>query len=276
MTYVVHGATGAQGSPVAAALAAAGKPVTALARRPESLPAGARALPVDMASAGQLADAYRGAAGVFLHFPVTGPERRAAHVEAVATAVREARPARVVYSTSGMPVEEDVVKALEEAGASYAIIAPRYYFENLLMPPVQEAIEREGVLRYPLKDGYAASWSSHLDIADVALALFERTDVGGTVEVGQYPAITGADLAAAFAAAYGREVAYEAQTPAAMGAQLAPMMGEEAAALVQGGYEYAATLPHNEIDESRSAQRLLGLTPRTALQWLTDPGPARA
>lgn len=272
MTYVVHGATGAQGSPVVAALTAAGRPVTALARRPESLPAGVQALPIDVASAEQLTAAYRDAAGVFLHFPVTGPELRTAHVTAVATALREARPARVVYSTSGAPVEDDVVKALDEAGVSYAIIAPRYYFENLLMPPVLEGIKSEGVLRYPLKDGYAASWSSHLDIADVALALFERTETGGTVEVGQYPAITGDDLAAAFAAAYGREVAYEAQPPADMGAQVAPMMGEDAAALVQGGYEYAATLPHNEIDESRSAQRLLGLTPRTTSRWLIDLG----
>lgn len=272
MTYVVHGATGAQGSPVVAALAAAGRPVTALARRPESLPAGVQALPIDVASAEQLTAAYQGAAGVFLHFPVTGPELRSAYGAAVATALREARPARVVYSTSGMPVEDEVVKALDEAGVSYAIIAPRYYFENLLMPPVQEAIKQEGVLRYPLKDGYAASWSSHLDIADVALALFQRTEVGGIVEVGQYPAVTGSDLAAAFAAAYGHDVAYEAQSPADMGAQLAPMMGEDAAALVQGGYEYAATLPHNEIDESRSAQRLLDLTPRTTLQWLIDLG----
>jgi uncharacterized protein YbjT (DUF2867 family) len=272
MTYVVHGATGAQGGPVVTALAAAGKPVTALARRPESLPAGAKALPIDVASAEQLTAAYQGAAGVFLHFPVAGPELRTAHAAAVATALREARPARVVYSTSGMPIENDVVKALDEAGVSYAVIAPRYFLENLFMPPVQDGIKSEGVLRYSLKDGYAASWSSHLDIADAAIALFERTEVGGIVEVGQLPAITGDDLAAAFAAAYRREVAYEAQSPADMGAQLVPMMGEDAAALVQGGYEYAATLPHNEIDESRSAQRLLGLTPRTTLQWLSDLG----
>ncbi|MEU5154652.1 NmrA family NAD(P)-binding protein [Glycomyces sp. NPDC021274] len=275
MTYVVHGATGAQGSPVVAALAAAGRSVTALARRPESLPEGVRSLSIDAGSAEQLTAAYRDAAGVFLHFPVTGPELRAAHVAAVAAALRDARPARVVYSTSGGPAEDEVVKALDEAGVPYAVVAPRYYFENLLMPLVQDGIRREGVLRYPLKDGYAASWSSHLDIADVALALFDRTAIGGTVEVGQYPAITGDDLAAAFAAAYGRAVAFQAQSPADMGAQLAPVMGEDAAAVVQGGYEYAATLPHNEIDESRSAQRLLGLTPRTAVQWLSDLGLAK-
>jgi uncharacterized protein YbjT (DUF2867 family) len=273
MTYVVHGATGAQGGPVVTALAAKGVLVTALTRRADVDVECARPLAVDLASIGQLTDAYRGAEGVFVHLPVVDAETREAYAANIITALREARPARVVYSTSGFGADADpMAAALREIGLSHAVIAPRYYLENLLLPQVQESIRSEGVLRYPLPTDFAASWGSHLDIAEVALALFEQRDVEGVIEVGQHPAVTGKDLAEAFATAYGRDVVYEPQRPAEFAARLAPLMGAEAAAVVQNGYEQIVALPDNAIGTERSAQRLLGLVPRTTLQWLTDLG----
>jgi uncharacterized protein YbjT (DUF2867 family) len=276
MTYVVHGATGAQGGPVAAVLAAAGESVTAFTRRPDAVVAGARTLAVDLGSAAQLTEAYRGAKGVFVHLPVTGPELRKQYADNILTALTQARPERVVYSTSGVPATFDqMVPALAATGLPHAVIAPRFYLENLLLPSVQAGIENEGVLWYPLPDGFKVSWSSHLDIADAVAALFTRPDITGIVEVGQLPGITGADLAAAFAATYGRDVAFAAQTPADFGAQLVSLAGEEAAAEVQDRYEQVAKLPDNTIAQDRSAQHLLGLTPRSTTQWLTDLGLAR-
>jgi len=276
MAYVVHGATGAQGGPVAAVLAVAGESVTALTRSPDTVVADARTLAVDLGSPAQLADAYRDAKGVFVHLPVTGPELREQYTDNILTALDRARPGRVVYSTSGVPTAFDpMVSALASSGLSYAVVAPRFYLENLLLPPIQAGIENEGVLHYPLPDGFKVSWSSHLDIADAVAALFTRPDVTGIVEVGQLPGITGADLAAAFAAAYGRDVAFAAQAPADFGAQLVPLAGEEAAAEVQDRYEQVAKLPDNIIPEDQSAQRLLGLTPRGTAQWITDLGLAR-
>jgi uncharacterized protein YbjT (DUF2867 family) len=273
MTYVVHGATGAQGGPVVTALAAKGVLVTAITRNADTELDCARTLTVDLASREQLEEAYRGADGVFVHLPVVDPQTRESYAANIIAALTAARPGRVVYSTSGFSADSDPMRAaLADTGLSYAVIAPRYYLENLLLPVVQEGIRSEGVLSYPLADGFAASWSSHLDVADVVAALFDSDDVTGVVEVGQYPAITGKDLAAAFATAYGREVVYEPITPAEMGERLAPLMGDEAAAVVQGGYEYIAQFPDNSIGDERSAQRLLGLTPRTTLEWLTDLG----
>jgi uncharacterized protein YbjT (DUF2867 family) len=207
MTYVVHGATGAQGGPVVAALAARGLLVTALTRRADVEQEFARTLAVDLASREQLEAAYRGAKGVFVHLPVGAPQTRETYAASIIAALGAARPARVVYSTSGHDTDFDpMVAALAGSGLSHAVVAPRYYLENLLLPPLQEGVRAEGVLRYPLAEGFAVSWSSHLDIADAVVALFERDDVHGVVEVGQYPAISGKDLAAAFAAANGREV----------------------------------------------------------------------
>jgi hypothetical protein len=72
------------------------------------------------------------------------------------------------------------------------------------MPYVMDSVRERGVLPYPIRADFPVSWASHLDIADVAAALLERPDVTGVVSVGQYPAITGPDLAAAFAARLGR------------------------------------------------------------------------
>jgi uncharacterized protein YbjT (DUF2867 family) len=282
---MIHGATGAQGAPVVAALAAAGKPVTALTRNAGTVVAGARVLAVDYSSTADLTDAYRGAEGVFVHLPVAPEEDRLSFARNVVAAVREARPARVVFSTSGGLVSTDgdsgpgdsaesavtvLAAGLTDSGASHAVIEPRFYLENLLLPNVIAGVREEGVLRYSLPSGFRASWASHLDIADAATVLFERPDVTGVVSVGQYPAISGEDLAEAFSTRLGRTVTYEATDPHAFFAPLAPMLGEEATAAIADMYRAVSRQPDHSITAERSAQKLLGVTPRTPRQWLAD------
>ncbi|MDX3235141.1 NmrA family NAD(P)-binding protein [Streptomyces sp. ME03-5709C] len=286
MTYVIHGATGAQGAPVAALLAAAGKPVVAVARDAGAAVDNARVVSADYSSVPQLIDLYRGAEGVFVHVPLGAEDDRRTYARNIVAAVREAQPARVVYSTSGAVVDapgnvlqeqEDsavstLMRGLSDSGVSHVVVAPRMFLENLLLPPVIDAVHKEGALRYPLGVDFAVSWASHLDVADTAAALFERTDIAGVVTVGQYPAITGPELAAAFSARLGREVSYDAIDPAIFGDSIAPLIGAGAAEAVAGLYRTLATLPDNAISPERSARRLLGLVPRTPGQWLADIG----
>ncbi|GAQ53263.1 NmrA family NAD(P)-binding protein [Streptomyces acidiscabies] len=283
MTYVIHGATGAQGAPVVAALSAAGKSAVALTRDASASVPGARIAAVDYTSPSALTDVYRGSEGVFVHLPVVPEADRLVYARNVVDAVREARPGRVVFSTSGFvlgSVGGDgfgsavalLVEGLADSGVPYAVIEPRLYFENLLLPFVAEAVREEGVLRYPLPAGFRVAWTSHLDIADAAVALFDRTDVTGVVAVGQDPAITGEDIAAAFAARTGRKVVFEPLSPEAFRTAAAPLLGEGPAADVAAGYRAMSTLPHHAIPAERSARKLLGLTPRTAGQWLADIG----
>ncbi|MFG2196730.1 NmrA family NAD(P)-binding protein [Streptomyces sp. NPDC048639] len=282
MSYVIHGATGAQGAPVVSALAAAGKPTVALTRNADAVVDRAHVVAADYSSTAELAEAYRGAEGVFVHLPLGAEEDRRRYARNVAAAVREARPSRVVISTSGADgssrqdptgsAVSTLISGLDDSGVSYAVIAPRLFLENLLLPPVIEAAREQGALRYPLRADFPVSWASHLDIADVAAALFDRPDVTGVVAVGQYPAITGPDLAEAFSARLGRDVAYEAITPAAFGESIAPLIGEGAAAGVAGLYQALGALQDNAIAPEGSAQKLLGVTPRTTSQWLADVG----
>ncbi len=277
MTYVIHGATGAQGAPVVAALAAAGKPVTALTRNPGAAVAGARVVAAGYSSTEALTEAYRGADGVFIHLPITSEEQRQTYAHNIVAAVRAARPARVVLSTSGMPTGTGTGGAVDlltgglaDSGVSHAVIEPTLYLENLLMPYVMDTVRERGVLPYPIRADLPISWASHLDIADAVAALFDRHDVTGVVSVGQYPAITGADLARAFGAHFGKDVVFEPITPEQMRTSIAPVIGEGPAADVAGMYAAMSTLSDRSITPENSAQKLLDLTPRTTGQWLTD------
>ncbi|WP_149258444.1 SDR family oxidoreductase [Actinomadura sp. K4S16] len=279
MTYVIHGATGAQGAPVVAALASAGKAVTAVSRDEHAVVNGARVVSAAYSSPADLTEAYRGAAGVFVHLPVAAEEDRRLFADNILTAVRAAQPGRVVFSTSGFPIDPAIGGAaaalaagLADSGVSHAVVAPELYLENLLMPFVLGSIRERGVLPYPIRADFPVSWASHLDIADAVAALFDRPDLAGAVSVGQYPAITGPDLAEAFGARLGRDVVFEPITPEEMRTSVAPLLGEGPAAGIAEAYRMMSTMAGRSITPETSAQKLLGLHPRTTSQWLADVG----
>lgn len=279
MTYIVHGATGAQGAPVLSALVSAGLPVRAAVRDTSKI-ADVDAVSIDAGSVDSLVAAYDGAEGVFVHLPIGSPDDQRRYALAIGAAIRQARPARVVFSTSGYSLDSDgneedapnvLARELAASGVSYAIVEPRLYLENLLLPPMLDAA-REGTLPYPLREDYATSWSSHLDVADVVVRLLVSTEVTGIVSVGALPGLVGADLAAGFAGHFGREVAYEAISPQTMGEMIEPLFGGAATAPIVASYVHRGTQSGEEIPESRSAQTLLGTQPRSVEEWLHTMG----
>ncbi|WP_125100090.1 SDR family oxidoreductase [Leucobacter chromiireducens] len=284
MTYIVHGATGAQGSPVLASLLASGHPATAAVRTPANLPDGATAAAVDLTDAAALTALYTGASGVFVHLPLGAPEVAAAQAEAIATAIETARPARVVISTSGAIVDQPdsplqapedapvrrLIRRATESGVSTAIVSPRLYLENLLLPVVFGPAREAGVLRYPLPADFPVSWSSHLDVAEVVARLLTedaeaRTE--GVIAIGHLPALTGEQLATEFGAALGHPVRYAALSPAEFGELITPLFGPGAAPVVSL-YEALNAEPGFMISEPTSAQRVLDLAPRPVADWL--------
>ena len=284
MADIVHGATGAQGSPVLSALTTAGRSAIAAVRHPEAVPDGIVARQVDLASVASLASVYKGADGVFVHLPMGAPEAAAAQARAVVEAVTRARPGRVVISTSGQIVDQPgsplqapadspimtLIDGVTGSGVPTAVVAPRLYLENLLLPVVLDPACQEGVLRYPLPASFPVSWSSHLDVADVVVRLLtDASPNTGTVGVGHRPGLTGPDLAAAFSSHLGREVRFEGITPEAFGELITPLFGPAAAPVVEL-YRALNAQDGNTIAEDSSAQELLGLRPRPIEQWLKD------
>lgn len=279
MTYTIHGATGAQGAPIVTALVAAGKSVTALTRNPNATVAGARVASIDSSSVAELAAVYRSAEGVFVHLPVTSEDDRRTYARNVVAALREVEPTRVVVSTSGFPVTESagdpsaistLVRGLTESEIPFALVSPELFLENLLMPYVIDGVRERGVLPYALPAEFPVSWISHLDVADVVMALFERPEITGVVSVGLYPAITGRDLAEAYGEHFGKEIVYQALTPEEFQKSIAPIIGEGPAAGVAEAYKYMSLLPGRTIDPEHSAQKRLNLTPRNPSEWLRE------
>lgn len=174
MADIIHGATGAQGSPVLSALTAAGHTAIAAVRHPETVPDGIAARQVDLASADSLTSVYEGADGVFIHLPMGAPEAATAQARAVVETVARTRPGRVVISTSGQIVDQPgsplqapadspimtLIDGVTGSGVPTAVVAPRLYLENLLLPVVLAPASQEGVLRYPLPASFPVSWSS--------------------------------------------------------------------------------------------------------------------
>ena len=284
MADIVHGATGAQGSPILSALTTAGRSAIAAVRHPEAVPDGIVARQVDLASAASLASVYEGADGVFIHLPMGAPEAAAAQARAVVEAVAQARPGRVVISTSGQIVDQPgsplqaaadspimtLIDGVTGSGVPTAVVAPRLYLENLLLPVILDPARQEGVLRYPLPASFPVSWSSHLDVADVVVSLLtDASPTTGTVGVGHRPGLTGPDLATAFSSHLGREVRFEDITPEAFGELITPLFGPAAAPVVEL-YRALNAQDGNTIAEDSSAQELLGLRPRPIEQWLKD------
>ncbi|MGM3176028.1 SDR family oxidoreductase [Dickeya lacustris] len=283
MKYVIHGATGAQGAPLFARLTRSGKHAVAAVRNIAAA-RGMAAVAVDNGSVDSLVAAYQGAEGVFVHLPVVTEAERLEYALNIAHAIARARPARVVISTSGWVIDEQrsplhnppesaistLIREVRQTGVSLVVVAPRLFFENLLNPVVLEPVKAQGMLHYPLRADYPVSWSSHLDVADVAEHLLLNTSITGVIGVGQSPGITGADLAEGFARYLGASVSFHSLAPETFGEMIAPLFGASAAAGVVAGYQAQAQASANAIATETSAQHVLGLTPRTLQQWLTD------
>lgn len=282
MSFIIHGATGAQGGPLFNLLQSKGKPVLAAVRDP-ARSGGKPSIMVDNSSLESLVAAYSGSEGVFFHLPQAPEPLRIEYARNFLEAIAMAKPKRVVVSTSGAVIDQPgssvqvpddsaigiLARGMSDSNISHAIVAPRLYLENLLLPMVVGGVKQDGILLYPIRADLKVSWSSHLDIADVAERLLTDHKVTGIVGVGHLPGVRGADLADGFAARLDRAVQFKAQSPEDFGKLLEPMFGP-AAANVTAFYQALATLDDNVIAEETSAQRLLGLMPRSVETWLAD------
>ncbi|MCO1580803.1 NmrA family NAD(P)-binding protein [Crossiella sp. SN42] len=271
MTYLVHGATGAQGGPVAELLKANGHDVRPLTRALASL---------DDAAA--LTSAYAGVDAAFVHLPITpDPAAPARWAEAIGTAALAAGVRRVVISTSGgvpeAPAQADrmamlhgLAARLRAGGARVTVLAPRFFRENLLLPPIQERLRAESVLAYPIRADQVIAWSSHLDVAEAAVAALTGADAPELVHLGQ--PLTGPELAEAFTAHLGRPVRYEQLTPERFTELMTPLLGAGAAAGIAAAYAELATLPGASFPADQGGEALLGTGIRSTQAWLTELG----
>jgi uncharacterized protein YbjT (DUF2867 family) len=262
----VHGATGSQGRPVAAAFTDAGHDV-----RPLSRGTGA-----DLLDRASLERAYDGADTVVLTLPVVYDERVLTMADNAARAAETAGVRHLVVNASGpvgpertgIPFHDARVLASEAAVGLVTVLAPTTYLENLSAPWSAPYVTGEGVIAYPVPAEVPMSWVATADVATAAVRAVD-TAVGGWFAL---PGVTytGTALAAELGEALGRDLRWETITARAFGDRMRPFVGDHAADGTAAVYEFMATAPQPPAPDPRPAIDALGWEPRSVGAWARE------
>ncbi|AVR97174.1 SDR family oxidoreductase [Pseudoduganella armeniaca] len=237
MTIFVTGATGNVGRNVVQQLVQRGAPVRALVRNPASanLPASVEVVQGDMLDVGALRRAFEGVSTLFLLNAVVPDEVTQALI--TLNVAREAGVQRVVYlsvihsdryvNVPHFAGKFAVERMIEQMGFSATILRPAYFMDNDLT--VKDAITGYGV--YPMPIG--AKGLAMIDARDIgeiaAIELVRRDGAGSDLPLSRInlvgpDTLTGADAAAIWTEALGRQIAYGGDDTAAFEQNLRQFM----------------------------------------------------
>ncbi|GGQ46952.1 NAD(P)H-binding protein [Streptomyces althioticus] len=269
MTYLITGATGSVGRHVVDLLVAAGLPVRALTRTPETaaLPGAVEVFAGDLLRPESLAAALTGVERLYLFpEPSTAP-----HVAALAA---EAGVRRIVVLSSDAvtdgsdpdhhrPVEE----AVERTGVAWTHVRAGEFAANKLNM-WGRSISKEGVVRaaYPESAGAPVH---EADVAAVAVAaLVEDGHEGARYGVSGPAALTVREQVRALAAGLRRDLRFEEVTPAQARAD---MIGQGLPAPIADYIlAFQAAWVERPAPVYDTVERLTGAPGRDLAQWAAD------
>jgi NAD(P)H dehydrogenase (quinone) len=284
----VTGVTGFQGGAVAGLLAARGHRVRGLSRGSD---ASAPVVPAVTMMAGDLTnpeDVYRAFEGItraYVTFPLEfDKETILTYAQNIADAARRVGVRQLVYNTGIVfPAELTPYPAFEtrraaetvlrNSGVPLVVIRPTIYLDNLFNPWNGPAVVNEGIIAYPVRDDQAVSWLAHDDLATATAAALDRDDLAGEViDVGGREVVTGAQMAASFARALGRDIRYLAIDVDDFEAGLAPALGSESAAGVANIYRWLSSEAGRNLlnVDPDVVQRRLGIELTPLSQWISS------
>jgi uncharacterized protein YbjT (DUF2867 family) len=217
MSDLVVGGTGRVGSAVVEGLLAQGREVRVLTRSPErarGLPAAAGAVVGDLLEPRSYPAAFAGAERVFLVNAISQSELQeglAAVNEALQAGVRHLVYLSIHDVEQGPHVPHFAAKiaieaAIRASGVPFTILRPNNFFQNDLW--FKDAILGYGIYPQPL-GGVGLSRVDVRDIAQAAVNVMTQPGHAGRSYALVGPeAVTGQDVARAYAEALGREVRY--------------------------------------------------------------------
>jgi NAD(P)H dehydrogenase (quinone) len=269
---LVYGATGMQGAAVARQLLQAGQRVRVLVRDPLKAErwreAGAEIVKGDYVDQVGLAAAHAGVDRVILHLPLQydfdSYERYARN--AIDAAKAAGVKLLVFNSSTQVPtgtsvkifqVKNRVINYLRESRLPHIILRPAFYMENFLGPWAKPAIVQQGVIAYPLRADFKASWISHGDSASLSIAALNKPDLAGSaIDIGGPEALDGNEIAERFTRILGQPIQYVAITPDDFEKALVPALGPTGAFELADQFRWSATQPNAAVDMSVTAKRL--------------------
>jgi len=223
---VVAGATGKQGGAVVRRLLERGHRVRALTRNPakpaaaELAQMGAEVVAADLEERSSLDAALKGAGAVFSvqDFLETGVEAELRQGLNLTEAASAAGIGHIVYSgastmdrNTGVPHLDSkwqVERRVRSLDVPWTVFRPAAFMDNWVWD--REAIEKDGVIRYPMRPDTVYRQVAVADIAAMAVLAFERPDIWA----GHIMPLTGdvstmGEIAQTFARAMGHPVRYE-------------------------------------------------------------------
>ena len=265
---LVTGATGTVGRQTVSQLLAAGAPVRALARHPDSarLPGGVDVVAGDLSAPDTLAPALEDVEAVFLVWPFTTTEDAPAVLDAVE---RETR--RLVYLSSAGGQQPDPVglfhadmeRLIEESGLEWTFLRPSGFASNTLMWAGQ--IRGEGVVRWPY--GAAARSLIHeSDIAAVAVRALTGEGHHGAKHVLTGPGlVTQAEQVRTIGEVIGRPARWEDVPPEAVRDGLAAAFGD--ASFADHALDTWARFVEEPELVTSTVERITGTPARTFREW---------
>ncbi len=276
---LVTGAAGKTGNAVVKALAAKGANVRALVRRPEyaAVLEALGAAEVSIGSfddPGALALATAGTRAIYHICPNVSPNE-VAHARAVAAAAQAQNVARFVYHSvlhpqiEAMPHHWQKMRTEEmlfAAGFELTILQPTAYMQNIL--GAWRGIVADGVFRVPYPVETRLCLVDLDDVAEAAaLVLTSDGHSGATYELVGTGPLSQTEVAAAIAAALGRNVRAEAETAEAWQARArAGGMGEHERVTLAAMFRYYAD--HGLIGNPNTLSWLLGRAPNSLARFL--------
>lgn len=246
---LVTGATGSVGRLLVDELAAAGAPVRALTNNPKkaALPEGVEVAKGYLGKPATLPAALKGVDTVYLA-PLP------AYVDDFVAAAKEAGVRRVVV-LSGEPAEYEaqgdpsgwhyykIERAIEAAGFDWTHLRPGQFMNNTL--DWAPSIKAESVVRAP----YPGAVQTPIDLADIAavarVVLLDESYTGQKLTMSGPERLTPPEQVEYIAAAIGREVKFEEQTPEQYMDVWTPVIGAQTAQWLLDGFrmmsEYVMT-----------------------------------
>ncbi|WP_433346469.1 SDR family oxidoreductase [Microtetraspora malaysiensis] len=274
MTILVTGATGTVGRHVVDRLVAAGWPVRALTRNPETagLPEGVDVVQGDLNRPGDLS--FDGVQGVFLIPGIFDPAHATDLAEAFVSRAVAAGVARIVSMTSagvtirrGYEMLHAVEQVVEKSGVTWTHVRPGEFAVNKL-DVWGESIRRESVVRNAYPDGVGVP-VHEADIAEVAtIALLQDGHAGQAYSVTGPEALTHRQQAEAIGAGLSRAIAFERLTYGqARHAYIEAGLPIEVAEFILG---YQAEYAEEPPSVSPTFEQVAGRKGRTLAQWAAD------
>jgi len=223
---LVIGATGQQGGAVVEALLQGDFDVNALTRNPDSDRArelaarGVGLIRGDMDERDALAEAFRGFDGLFLMSTPfeAGMERETAQGINAVDAASAAGIGHLVFTSvadadrsTGIPhfdSKQRIEEQLKASGVPYTILAPAYFYENMMAPFVLPGLQ-DGVFAMAMPADHPLQMVSVRNIGELAALAFGDPDrfLGRRINLAGDD-LNGAGYAAALGAASGRTIGY--------------------------------------------------------------------